>query len=50
MILKHPATNTVKKISGGEADTTNNRMEIRREEVLDGEANRLVIDIRLQHG
>ncbi len=27
-ILKHPATNTVKKLSGGEADTTNNRMEM----------------------
>lgn len=28
VILKHPATNTVKKLSGGEADTTNNRMEM----------------------
>ena len=27
-ILKHPATSTVKKLSGGEVDTTNNRMEM----------------------
>lgn len=27
-ILKHPATDGVKKISGGEANTTNNRMEL----------------------
>ena len=27
-ILEHPATNTVKKLSGGEVNTTNNRMEM----------------------
>ncbi len=27
-ILKHPATGTVKEVSGGEPDTTNNRMEL----------------------
>ena len=27
-ILKHPATGSVKKLSGGEPDTTNNRMEM----------------------
>lgn len=27
-ILKHPATETVKTLSGGEPDTTNNRMEL----------------------
>ena len=27
-ILKHPATGSVKRLSGGEADTTNNRMEL----------------------
>jgi isochorismate pyruvate lyase len=29
VILKHPATGKVKKLSGGEANTTNNRMELR---------------------
>ena len=27
-ILEHPATGTVKKLSGGQPDTTNNRMEL----------------------
>lgn len=29
VILKHPATGEVKRLSGGEVDTTNNRMELR---------------------